>query len=169
MYIPSIHLLSYCMGLPLAVSDLEQVLNSWFKAGRRAGWRMLRRFCWSLSVLLELTGEREKGLVSNTDWEKSEEWEECSVHHWSWDFSLINTNQKSNSTPLGSHDSRVPYVLEQWEGHYELELEVKRWLVQGSSHVTTPRIGTHIADHLRRVASRSSQLWEILLWIQSAL
>lgn len=49
------------MGLPLAVSDLEQVLNSWFGAGRRAGWRMLRRFCWSLSVLLELTGEREKG------------------------------------------------------------------------------------------------------------
>lgn len=88
---------------------------------------MLRRFRWSLLVLPELTGEREKDPASNTGWEKSEEREECSVHHWSWDFSSINTNQKSNLTLLGNHVLRVPYVFEQQEGHYGIELEVKRW------------------------------------------
>lgn len=113
--------------MPLAVSDLGQVLNSWFGAGRKAGWRMLRRFRWSLLVLPELTGKREKEPASNTGWEKSEEREECSVHHWSWDFSSINTNQKSNSILLGNCVLRVPYVFEQQEGHYGIELEVKRW------------------------------------------
>lgn len=79
-----------------------------------------------MSVLPELTGKREKGPVSNTGWEKAEEREERSVHYWSWDFSSIDTNQKSNLTLLGNHDPRVPYVFEQREGHYGIELEVKR-------------------------------------------